>query len=70
MEVILKSEVHPTISHTIRTNGLMEVILKSEVHPTDGWLSSADRPMEVILKSEVHPTCHHSTCDSMRWKSS
>ena len=35
MEVILKSEVHPTHIVFYIYRDLMEVILKSEVHPTD-----------------------------------
>ena len=34
MEVILKSEVHPTNDKRKHRKNLMEVILKSEVHPT------------------------------------
>ena len=56
MDIILKSEVHPTPAIDNRLTTLVDIILKSEVHPTPAIDNRLTTLVDIILKSEVHPT--------------
>ncbi len=67
MDIILKSEVHPTIQISLPYSAKVDIILKSEVHPTVRSRSVLFHKVDIILKSEVHPTQIDREVLTTRW---
>ena len=67
MDIILKSEVHPTVGSSYFRNSWVDIILKSEVHPTGSGTAFTDDQVDIILKSEVHPTQIDREVLTTRW---